>query len=54
VGYVYPHDEAGGVAAQRLLPDELRDERFYEPTERGFEAELEQRLRRARERRADE
>jgi putative ATPase len=54
VGYVYPHDEPGGVAAQRLLPDELRDERFYEPTERGFEAELEQRLRRARERRADE
>jgi replication-associated recombination protein RarA len=34
-----------------LLPSELGDERFYEPTDRGFEAELGERLRRARERR---
>jgi putative ATPase len=51
-GYVYPHDEPGGVAAQPLLPEEVREERFYEPTERGFEAELAERLRRARERRS--
>ena len=44
VGYVYPHDEPGGVAEQSLLPDELRGERFYEPTDRGFEAELRRRL----------
>jgi putative ATPase len=43
-GYVYPHDERGGVADQPLLPDELAGERFYEPVERGFEAELRRRL----------
>jgi putative ATPase len=43
-GYRYPHDEPGGVGDQPLLPDELRGRRFYEPTERGFEAELGRRL----------
>jgi putative ATPase len=43
-GYRYPHDEPGGVSDQPLLPDELRGHRFYEPTERGFEAELGRRL----------
>jgi putative ATPase len=47
-GYVYPHDEPGGVADQPLLPDEVRGERFYEPTDRGFEAELRERLERLR------
>jgi putative ATPase len=49
-GYVYPHDEPGGVADQRLLPDEVRGERFYEPTDRGFEAELGRRLEEIRKR----
>ena len=40
MGYVYPHDEPGGVAGQPLMPDGLEAERFYEPTDRGFEAEL--------------
>jgi len=44
VGYVYPHDEPGGVGEQRVLPEELAGERFYEPTDRGFEAELGRRL----------
>jgi len=44
VGYRYPHDEPGGVADQPLLPEPLRGRRFYEPTERGFEAELGRRL----------
>jgi putative ATPase len=43
-GYVYPHDEPGGVADQRLGPDGLEAERFYEPTDRGAEAELQKRL----------
>jgi putative ATPase len=51
-GYVYPHDEPGGVSEQKLVPPGLEDERFYEPTDRGFEAELGERLRRLRERRA--
>jgi putative ATPase len=49
-GYVYPHDEPGGVADQPLLPPEAQDERFYEPTGRGFEAELRRRLEEIRRR----
>ena len=44
VGYQYPHDLPGGVSDQPLAPDSVRGERFYEPTERGFEAELAERL----------
>jgi putative ATPase len=43
-GYVYPHDEPGGIADQPLLPDEVTGERFYEPTDRGLEAEFRKRL----------
>jgi putative ATPase len=49
-GYRYPHDEPSGVADQPLLPEELRGRRFYEPTERGFEAELGRRLAALRKR----
>src|SRR5256714_12977259 len=50
VGYVYPHDEPGGLADQPLLPPELEGRRFYEPTDRGFEAELRRRLEEMRRR----
>ncbi|HET8565924.1 MAG TPA: replication-associated recombination protein A [Solirubrobacterales bacterium] len=43
-GYRYAHDEPGGVSDQPLLPEALRGRRFYEPTDRGFESELGQRL----------
>ena len=49
-GYVYPHDEPGGVADQPLAPPEVEGERFYEPTDRGLEAELRERLDRLRRR----
>jgi putative ATPase len=49
-GYVYPHDRPGGVAEQPLLPVEAQGRRFYEPTERGFEAELARRLEELRRR----
>jgi putative ATPase len=51
-GYKYAHDEPEGVSDQPLLPDEVAGERFYEPTERGFEAELRERLERARRKRS--
>jgi replication-associated recombination protein RarA len=38
------------VADQPLTPESVRSERFYEPTDRGFEAELRERLARLRER----
>ena len=49
-GYVYPHDQPGGVADQSLLPPEVEGERFYEPTDRGFEEELAKRLEELRRR----
>src|SRR5262249_5038346 len=47
-GYRSPHDEAEGVTDQPLGPESLSEERFYEPTDRGFEAELRERLERLR------
>ena len=43
-GYVYAHDQPGGVAAQQHLPDALAERRFYEPTDRGREKALGERL----------
>ncbi|MDP9187753.1 MAG: replication-associated recombination protein A, partial [Actinomycetota bacterium] len=43
-GYRYPHDEPDAVSGQPLAPEALRAERFYEPSDRGFEAELRKRL----------
>ena len=48
-GYRYPHGERDAVTDQPLAPETVRAERFYEPTERGFEAELRERLERLRE-----
>jgi putative ATPase len=48
-GYRYAHDEEGGVAAgETYLPDELAGTRFYEPTDRGYERAIGERLRRMR------
>ena len=46
--YRYAHDEPEAVAAMECLPDNLRGRRYYVPTVRGREAELGQRLQRAR------
>jgi putative ATPase len=48
--YKYSHDYEGGVVAQEYLPEERR---YYEPTDRGFEAELRRRLDQWRKRPAD-
>lgn len=39
-GYVYPHNEAGGWADQQYRPDEIADQRYYRPTDRGYEGTL--------------
>jgi putative ATPase len=53
-GYKYAHDEPGGISDQPLLPEEVQGERFYEPTDRGLEAELRRRLDAARGRRGNQ
>ena len=47
-GYRYAHDEPDAVTDQPLAPESVRDQRFYEPTDRGLEAELRERLARIR------
>ena len=50
--YEYAHDIDGGVADMRCLPESLRNRHYYRPTGRGFEAELDRRMRRVAEARA--
>jgi putative ATPase len=49
-GYQYAHDfPAGYVPGESYLPDALTGERFYEPTERGFEKRIFDKLSALRE-----
>ncbi len=47
-GYIYPHEEPGHHTGQQYLPTALLGRYFYEPTDQGYEAEVEQRLERWR------
>ena len=44
VGYQYPHDYPGSFVRQQYLPDEIKDVRFYHPTENGYEKTVKERL----------
>jgi putative ATPase len=43
-GYQYAHDYPGARVDQEHLPEPLRGRRFYEPTHRGFEATIRERM----------
>ena len=44
-GYRYAHDEADAYAAgETYLPDDMKPQAFYMPTERGLEAKIRDRL----------
>ncbi len=43
-GYTYDHDTAQAFSGDDYWPAEMRPQTFYEPTERGFEARLRERL----------
>ena len=45
IGYIYPHDEPDGIAKQDYLPPDFKTETYYEPTNRGHEAQIRARLR---------
>jgi putative ATPase len=47
-GYRYAHDFDDGVIGQQNLPDSLAGRRYYQPTNRGLEADLRQRMERIR------
>jgi putative ATPase len=38
--YQYPHDRADGWVKEQYLPDELKDVRFYKPSEHGSEKKI--------------
>jgi putative ATPase len=44
VGYRYSHDFEGADVEQQYLPDELKDRRYYLPTDQGYEATLAARM----------
>jgi putative ATPase len=44
-GYKYAHDFEGGFTPQQCLPDEISGARFYEPSDRGYEAKIAARMR---------
>ena len=46
IGYKYAHDYPEHYVKQQYLPDEIRDAKFYEPTEIGFEKNIKERLER--------
>ncbi len=48
--YRYAHDEPHGFAAgENYFPENLRDQRYYFPTERGLEQKISEKLKRLRE-----
>jgi len=47
-GYKYSHDYEFGVAEQQYLPDELRDTRYYRPSENGNERDVGPRVEKLR------
>jgi putative ATPase len=49
-GYRYAHDEAGGYAAgENYFPDGMPPVSFYQPTERGLEAKISEKMAQLRE-----
>ena len=44
-GYIYDHDTPHCFSGQEFFPAELGRQKFYEPNERGFERDLQKRLK---------
>jgi putative ATPase len=47
-GYKYPHNFEGHYVPETYLPDALRGQRLYQPSQSGFEKELSERLEKIR------
>lgn len=50
IGYLYAHDYPEHYVRQQYLPDEIQEERFYHPTEIGYEKQIKERLDRLQSR----
>ena len=49
-GYQYPHDHTDAHVAQTYLPEKLHGQYFYNPTDRGYEKQIRERLNQWRRR----
>jgi putative ATPase len=47
-GYQYPHDAEQGIVRENYFPMGMDPKPFYQPSDRGFEAEIQDRLAKAR------
>ncbi len=54
IGYRYAHDYPEHYVKQQYLPDAIRDERFYIPTENGYERKIKMHLEHLRNREEEE
>jgi len=43
-GYTYDHDSEGGFSGDNYWPEEMEPQRLYEPTDRGFEKRVSERM----------
>ena len=48
IGYKYAHDYPNHYVDQQYLPDEIKDARFYEPGDLGYEKQIKERLQKLR------
>lgn len=48
-GHEYAHDKADALTDMECLPEAIADESFYEPTDRGFEVRIRERIAEIRE-----
>jgi len=44
-GYRYPHSFPGAFIEEEYLPDKIKKRRYYHPTDRGYEREIRERLK---------
>ena len=48
IGYKYAHDYPGHYVEQQYLPDEIKNARFYEPGDLGYEKQIKEHLQKLR------
>lgn len=53
IGYQYAHNYPEHYVKQQYLPDEMVGQRFYEPSDNGYERKLKERIHRLRNREGD-
>ncbi len=44
-GYKYPHSYKGAYVEEDYLPDSLKGKKYYKPSDRGYEKEIEERMK---------